>query len=192
MAKSKNSVLAYTDLFKVFYSFRIFENKIISKSLLCVHLVALLLLSGIIAILRNHIDNYSSISDLMMFSTPFILFFLIFLIYVGLYVFLRALEDKGKDFLESFLVFASIILPFMVVGNLLNYLALLFFNDFVIMTATIVVYLYGIYFLVSLVMNFRNYYNVSYYKLIACLVLVYLVAFSIFYPALISNYLAGL
>lgn len=177
MVKSKT--LSLSDLMLSFFKFNIFEKKISSKLLIIYNLVLLFIIS-ILGILSNNIENYSLISNFtaflyIIFGVPLML-----IILFGLYyIFLNAYEIKRKKFYEAYLVFLSILFPFVIIGNLLNIIGKFLLIPEVTLAILLLLGLLSIYFVINFVLHFRNYYKISGFKIVASLLLVLFINTSI-------------
>ncbi len=186
--------LSLTQMLKVFFSFRVFDSKSISKMLIFVYSLIFLVLNSIISVLINHIPNFSVESDLSRIGYVILGFpIVILLVFVVFYVILNAFENNHKSFIEGYLVFLAILLPFFTVGNLVNYVGQLLVLNYVLSLIIPIFYmLLIVYLAVMLAGNFKFYYGTSIYRIITTYVISYVLFFVIIFPSYLSTYLASL
>lgn len=175
--KNHKQKLSFILLIKSLFIFNIFRDNNISKKLLSLYSLGLLILISIISVMGNHIENYSLITDSLLILSVLIYFPIFFLCLYGFfYIFLNSFEDKRKPFFESFLVFLAILLPFIFIGNIFNYLGKLAFNynySTIGMILAGLLYLLAIYFNIVFIVNFKEYYNTSYFRIISSLIIIF-------------------
>jgi len=176
MVKKEN--IRFQDLLKIFYKFDIFTKSINYKVLILYNLVCLVLL-GILGILSNNIENYSEYTNVGIFFFGIIgMPILLLLFFVLFYIFFNAFSiNKRKGFFESYLVFLSICCPFILLGNIFNIIGKWSLNYFFVMLSIFLLFVILVYFMISFVLNFKNYANDSSFKVMASIILSIIVIF---------------
>lgn len=172
MTKTKD--LTYVNLLSSLFKFDIFTKKISAKLLIIYNLVLLLIIS-FLGIISNNLGNYPIFSNQKVFFT--ILFglpIMVFVFFGIFYIFLNAYEIKRKKFYEVYLVCCSILFPFIVIGNIFNIIGLYTLNYFISRICVLLLILTVIYFLVNFIIHFKNYYNISGYKIAAVLLILFI------------------
>jgi len=169
--KSSNSnMLSICNYSKSLIDTKVFTKKISIKNLVIYSLLYLFLVVIISSIKTIKIDNTSIFSSILysLFGIP-----LIFLIFYGLlYIFLNSFENSRKPFMESFLVFFSLIIPFVLIGNFLTLISTFFLFGFFNNFLSILIVINILYLLINATIGFKNYYKTSIFKLITSIILV--------------------
>ncbi len=177
MVKTKNNVMCY-DFIKALWNFKYFAKKFPVWKLGVYNLILLLIVVALNVLSYNEFTSLMSLLGTavsVFFGTP-LLFFAGFLFFA---VFLNAFEGKKRGFWESFLVFFGISLPFAVLGHLMSYFSTLTSSSSVLGVLGVFVMVLLTYFVVVLIMNFKNYYSTSGWRIVASLILADLVYVSL-------------
>ncbi|MDA3854755.1 MAG: hypothetical protein PF569_00750 [Candidatus Woesearchaeota archaeon] len=184
----KVSNLEFLDLFKVFFSTKVFEDKKISLKFLIGVFFTVQFILGIISILKNLIPNYSLYSNSFKFFSVFLAWSIIYLILFTLfYLFLNTFEDNRKLYFESFFVSMMLLLPFVLIGSLFDYIGLLSLNPLVLIVASSFFLVLGIYFIVMFLLNFKNYYKTTFSRVFTSLILMISLVMILFLFATVST-----
>jgi len=173
MKNKNNSILdlSFLNFVKSIFNFKTFsENNLNQKNLLFYILVGFIDVF-LIGLLKSVVVNDLNFFELIL-SLFVILPFSILIFFSIFYIILNAFTDIRKPFFESLFVFISIIIPFIIIGNLLT---LIIFSITNILLMNLLSFLIGfllIYLLINFSLNFKNYYGISIYKIITSLILV--------------------
>lgn len=187
----KVSNLRFLDLLKVFFSVRVFEDKKISVKFLIVVFFTVQFFLGIVSILKNLIPNYSLYSNSFKFFSVFFVWPMIYLVlFTIFYLFLNAFENNKKSYFESFFVSIIMIVPFVLIGSLFDYIGLLSFNVLVLAIARSFFIILTIYFIVMFLLNFVNYYKSTFSKVFTSFALMIMFVSIIFLVGTVISILA--
>ena len=170
MVKSENKKeLSFFDYLKSSFQLDLFKSKKINLNSIMLYNFILLVVVSLINVLKTLSNAQSAIQSFI--YTLVGLPLLMLLLYSIFYIFLNAFEDKRKPFIESFLVFSAIILPFVIDLHILNWIGTQFVGAISIMIWILILLLY-IYLLINLIFNFKNYYSTSGYRVLASIIIV--------------------
>lgn len=174
MVTSKN--LSLSDLVLTIFRFKTFQKSFSSKLLISYNLVLLLL----IAIISLFSNNYNSVGNYALFNNFGVFVFmliglpiLISFFYGIFYVLFNAYDIKRKTFFQSYLVFLSILLPFIVIGNFLNLIDKILLIPEITLFFGFLLFVLSIWFLVIFINNFKYYYNTDGFKVSASILIVF-------------------
>lgn len=160
MVKTKfgeNNFFLFT---KSVLDFKIFSGGF-SKRMLLVYLACALFMVSFLSAIKELLP-FADGSFVYTFFAVLIGLPILFTIYFFLvYIFLKAFEVKGPNFLESLMVFSAIAAPFLVLGHLLNFLSSLFLWSWLIYFAGITIIVLGFYLIFNLIFVFSNYFGTS-------------------------------
>lgn len=172
MVKSKTNKSQTMNMYlKSLYCFSVFKSNLDLKSL-GIYSGLLVLLISIVNLLKSFLENTSYNHLEAFFGTLLGLPIIMFIVFGIFYVVLNAFESKRKGFVESYLVFLSITLPFTLVGHLINWMGSVISQGVIITFLNLALLALIIYYLVNLVLNFKNYYGTSGYRVIVSLSLI--------------------
>lgn len=162
-------------LLKVPISKSVFTKKVIPKRFLAIYSFVIVILIIVISLLINNIGNYPLVSNSYLAMANFLgILIIIGGVYGTFYIYLNALEGRRRPFWESLFVSTSIALPFVFLGNLFNYFGQLTSS---LGFATFMMYLMFaavIYLFVAFILNFKNYYETTIYRVLVSLVLTFM------------------
>lgn len=165
---SKKKELDMFSFVRTLFDFKVLQNEFSIKSVAIYSLILLIIAVGLSTL--NNSFGYSpfTIVQIIFYSLLGIPFILLML-YGLFHVFLNALEEKRKPFWKSYFAFTAISLPFIIIGHFLN-LANLTESFGLITFANMLIFALFVYFIINLIMNFKNYYSTSGYKVAVSLI----------------------
>lgn len=156
---------------KSLYDFKAFTKKLNHLDLL-LYSGILVTVIALVSVGRNLTTGFQTFNAVeSFFYTFFGLPILAVIVYALFYLFLNAFESKRKGFFESYLVFLSITLPFLLIVHLLNWLKLILSGTSVLLM-NLLIAIIAIYYIVNVILNFKNYYQTSAFRVLASFILV--------------------
>lgn len=166
-----NATLLLQDYPKSFWKYNIFnkEVRILTSILYCLIIIALLSTVNLLKSVTNYVSVLlTQALTISLMGIPLVLF----AGYGIFYLFLNAFEDKRKPFWESFFVFASMALSYILIGHLITFIQTVITNSILYNIVEFVLFALMTYFMVAFVLNFKNYYGTSAYRVIVSFVLI--------------------
>lgn len=162
---NSKSTLQLKDYPKSFYKFDLF-TKGVSVKTSALYILILLATLAVINILKT-LSPYVSLSLTSTLTVSLIgIPFLLFVGYGAFNIMLNAFENNRKPFFESLLVFSAMALQYIVIGHLLALIQLFVSNTTVNLILNIILWFVMIYFIVALIINFKNYYKTSWQRVV--------------------------
>ena len=186
VVKSKRKELGIFDFFKSLYNMRIFASKFGNSNII----IYCLILLGIFAIVNIVIalNAYASVVNqilLGVIGVPIVLF----IVYFPFYFFLVAFNGKSYHFWEGYLVFFVVSMHFIILGNFItSYIMEMVYSTAILGFLRILMLALGVYYIINLVINLKNYYKTMWQRVLASLILVKLI-FMVIIVTLYFNYI---
>jgi len=178
---SKNSILSFTDYFKLFFKFDLFKKEFSKKSL-SIFLAILLIFIALINVLINlNSSNGSSMQTAFLyviFGFPSVLIF----IYSLFFVFLKAYEDKlnKESYIKGGFVFSAVSLLFYLVIYILVLIRdLLISYNILYLIFQLLIFLFAIYYIIALILTLKIFFKVSGFKITTSLLFTYIIILTI-------------
>jgi membrane-associated HD superfamily phosphohydrolase len=176
----KNKELDFLSIFKSTYDFKILERKTSKKNLILYSALWLFLISFLNMVFYNQNIFEGSMAYIINFlsslvGTPLILF-MVFLLFITI---LNAFENKTHDFFYSYLIFLVSNLPFIFLLHIVNKISIIIFNSVILLILSIITTIIFIYYLISFINNFKNYYKTSISRIISSLLVIFIIVISI-------------
>ena len=172
--------------FRSLYSMNAFKS-INTKALLMynVILIVINLILNLITYYLNPLSQYtlSEVIANAILGIP-ALIFVMFSIFI---VLLNAFEDKRKPFWQSALVFLALLMQFSVIYNLTVLINNEIYNYFVNVATQLLLLIFGLYYVIFSISNYKNYYGTSWQRVVASLIIVDFAALIVF--ALLYSFL---
>ena len=170
MVKAKNKELNMFDFVKSMYNTKILTRKFKTFALASYCAVLLLVLTTLSLVFVN-LKGIGTLSDQLLVSLLGVPLLLL-AVYVLFYLFISAFEDKSQTFWKGFFVFSSILLHYIIIGNLLTNLTYIFFSPTLISFLGVLLGMIIIYFIFNLILNLKNYYKTSWQRILVSFLLV--------------------
>lgn len=171
MVKNKDSIFSYL---KVFYNFKIFSKDIEIKKAIIYCLIYLFLIS-IFSYIKNSFITKSIFNGLESLILSFFgVILMILVVYSLIFLFINSYDKTKRKFFEGFLVFSLISLPFLVIGHLINIIILYTYYNLIITILSIFITILWLYLVIVLIINLKNFYNISIFKIIASLLFTFI------------------
>ena len=186
VVKSKRKELRIFDFFKSLYNMKIFASKFKTSNLIvyCLVLLGVFTIVNIIIALNAYVSVIEQIL-LGVIGVPIVLFIVYFLFYL----FLVAFNRKSYHFWEGYLVFFVVSMHFIILGNFIaSYIMDVVYSTAVLGFLRILMLALGVYYVVNLIINLKNYYKTMWQKVLASFILVKLI-FMIIIVTLYFNYI---
>lgn len=169
----KEKKIGFSELLKLPFGFNVFKEKNyeICKKSAIIYVISLILISAIILGLHSLIPQ-SQESFITNFFGALIMIPIIILIFYSLfYVLLNAYENKSKNYLEGLLIFTSSIMPFFLDAYILSLIEGFIFSYSISTLINLIILAIMIYMLVNLTINYKNYANSTYPRIISSLLI---------------------
>lgn len=178
----QTKTLQLKDYPKSFYKYDLFTKGVSTKTS-AIYILILLATLAIINMIKT-LTNYVSIPISQSLSVSLLgIPFLLFIAYVAFNIVLNAFENNRKPFIESFLVFASMGLQYIVIGHILALIQLFIYNATLNFVLNSLLWFVMIYFIVTFIINFKNYYKTTWQRVFVSFFLINVIigVFSIVY-----------
>lgn len=170
MTKSKSNGTNPINYYKSVFSYDLFKKEQNNLSL-AIYSGILILIISILNLLKGSLE-FNNLGGIQSFFYSIIGIVLLSLLSYGLiFIFLCAFEKKNRTFLNSYLTFLSLSLPFLLIGHILNWIRSVMVIDVINFLFGILIVILVIYYVFNLVKHFKIYFNTTGFKLIASFIL---------------------
>mgnify|MGYP006272588635 FL=1 len=170
MTKSKSNGTNSINYYKSVFSYDLFKKEQNNLSL-AIYSGILILIISILNLLKGSLE-FNNLGGIQSFFYSIIGIVLLSLLSYGLiFIFLCAFEKKNRTFLNSYLTFLSLSLPFLLIGHILNWIRSVMVIDVINFLFGILIVILVIYYVFNLVKHFKIYFNTTGFKLIASFIL---------------------
>lgn len=182
MTKNKKTSenLTIKDLIKAPFYYKTFTNPF-SYKLATAYAIALIIILAIISVIKNNLENYSIISNTTVFFYSTIGVAAFFVIpFTLFYIFISSYEKTTISYPKGLLILAIIFLPFMILGNLIDYLAQYLANPAFATFSIFTIFILMIYSIIAFIFTIKNHYETTIPRTLSSIILMSLTFIMIF------------